>query len=104
MASGVTNDYILTLAHYLPSTLPLTHSKQSTPYSLGIVDQQGRLGEVTLLDVRGRVGKAPKDKTGYVRTVYEGLRSDFQVRPSAHACGQVRPRHSISPKQDACLY
>ncbi len=42
--------------------------------------EQGRLGEVTLLDVRGRVGKAPKDTTGYVRTVYEGLRADYQVR------------------------
>ncbi len=57
------------------------HSKRSTLYALRMDGEQGRLGEVTLLDVRGRVGKAPKDSTGYVRTVYEGLRADYQVPP-----------------------
>jgi hypothetical protein len=50
---------------------------------------QQHLGDVTVLDVRGRVGKAPPDELGYVRTIYEGLRDDYEVRNED--CGSSNP-------------
>ena len=50
------------------------------------------------MDVRGRVDKAPADSMGFVGTVYEGLRDDYEAYPHAYTF-RIHIPPSAQPKR-----